>query len=640
MAEYINQNPDNARNAPFSDSDEAPIAVDYTSRDFYSLRNDLTLRVRDRLPNWIGEDPADFGVALIEAFSYMGDVVNYYIDRAANESYLPTATQRQSVLNIAKNYGYRPSGFRAATVDVTITNESTDQVILPAGTELIASVDLGDVVEDLIYTIPTSVTVPGAVGGSLGEVTTEAQNYEDVSRRPENAAAGQDDIDGELVAVSTGLPEQRYRLSETQVIENSVEIFVQTGDFFEPWRRVENIIDFGRFDSVYEVETDAEGFVFVQFGDGVSGSIPNKFSVIKAVYKVGGGSIGNISANLIEDFFRVPGLDDSQVAALSGTLSVSNPTPGVGGEAPESIESIKENAPKALTALNRAVSLSDFEALALSVPDTGKAKAISDLWTSVTMYIAPQRNPASVDQFPGYSDNPEDGGALLEEWSRLSDDIQEFMSDKVLLGTSLTISPPTYTLASVEVFYTKFEQFQEVTLETEMLKGILDLFSYNNSDFNQIIHPEEIEAFIRSIKGVRNASVAGLYRTDDGSGRNILIGNPDEIFVFLSDNIVLTRLSSDASLSDLTATPGTFSPSFIPSFFNYSLVVPNGTTQVDVTPTLGNPSSTLTVNGTEVVSEETENITVQVGTTTVAIGVVAADGITFADYTLTITRIA
>lgn len=638
MAEYINQNPDNARNAPFSDSDEAPIAVDYTSRDFYSLRNDLTLRVRDRLPNWIGEDPADFGVALIEAFSYMGDVVNYYIDRAANESYLPTATQRQSVLNIAKNYGYRPSGFRAATVDITITNESNDQVVLPAGTELIASVDLGDVVEDLIYTIPTTVTVPGAVGDSLGEVNTEAQNYEDISRRPENAAAGQDDIDGELVAVSSGLPEQRYRLSEVQVIENSVEIFVQSGDFFEPWRRVDNLIDFGRFDSVYEVETDAEGFVFVQFGDGVSGSIPNKFSVIKAVYKVGGGSIGNISANLIEDFFRVPGLDDSQVAALSGNLSVSNPTPGVGGEAPESIESIKENAPKALTALNRAVSLSDFEALALSVPDVGKAKAVSDLWTSVTMYVAPQRNPASVDQFPGYSDNPENGGALLEEWNTLSDDIQEFIVDKKLLGTSLTISPPTYTIASVEIFYTKFEQFQEVLLETEMLKGILNLFSYNNSDFNQIIHPEEIEAFIRSIKGVRNASVSGLYRTSDGSGRNILIGSPDEIFVFLTDNISLTRLSSVATLSNLTATPGTFAPSFVPDFFNYSLTVPNGTTQIDVTPTLSVDSATLKLDGTEVTSGDPQTVTTQVGTTQVPISVQAADGITFNDYTLTVTR--
>lgn len=638
MANYVNQDPDNARNAPFSEEDEAPIAVDYTSRDFYSLRNDLTVRIQDRLPSWQGEDPSDFGVALVEAFSYMGDVINYYIDRVANESYLPTATQRQSVLNIARNYGYQPTGFRAATVDIAFTNTSEDQVILPAGTELQTSVDLGDITVDLIYTIPTSTTVPGAVGESVGETTAVAENYEDISKRPENAATGVNDIDGELLAVSNGLPEQRYRLSESQVIDGSVEVFVQTGDLFEPWLKVDNLVDFGRFDSVYEVETDAEGFVFVQFGDGVSGAIPNKFSVIKAVYKVGGGTVGNIQPNLITEFFRIPGLNDAEVAALSDTLTLSNPSKGVGGEAPESIESIKENAPKALTALNRAVSLKDFESLALRAPDAGKAKAISELWTSVTLYVSPQRNPASVDQFPGYSDNPNSGGSLLPEWNDLQANVSELLQDKLLLGTSLTIVPPTYVEASVELVYTKFEQFQEVTLETEMLKGLLDLFSYNNSNFNQIIHPEEIESFIRSIRGVRNASVTGLYRTESGSGRNILIGEPDEIFVFLSDNIVLTRLSSVATLSNLTATPGTFAPTFVPDFFNYSLTVPNGTTQISVTPTLSVNSSTLRVNGTEVTSGDPQTITIQVGTTQVAISIQAADGITFNDYTLTVTR--
>jgi len=638
MANYVNQDPDNARNAPFSEEDEATVPVDYTSRDFYSLRNDLTVRVQDRLPAWQGEDPADFGVALIEAFSYMGDVVNYYIDSVANESYLPTATQRQSVLNIAKNYGYQPTGYRASTVEIEFINESEDQVVLPAGTELQTSVDLGDITLDLIYTIPTPTTVPGAVGESVGETSTTAENYEDVSRRPENAAQGQNDIAGELLGVSTGFPEQRYRLSENQVIDGSVEVFVQTGELFEPWQKVENIVDFGRFDSVYEVETDAEGFVFVQFGDGVSGAIPNKFSVIKAVYKVGGGSVGNIQPNLITDFFRIPGLNDAEVASLSSTLTLSNPTAGVGGEAPESVESIKINAPKALTALNRAVSLKDFESLALRAPDAGKAKAISELWTSVTLYVSPQRNPASVDQFPGYSDNPNNGGVLLNEWSDLQNNVSTLLQDKMLLGTSLTVVPPTYVEASLELFYTKFEQFQEVSLETEMLKGLLDLFSYNNSDFNQIIHPEEVEAFIRSIRGVRNASVSGLYRTADGSGRNILIGEPNEIFVFLSDNIVLTRLSSVATLSNLTATPGTFAPSFVPDFFNYSLTVPNGTTQISVTPTTSVNSSTLKVDGSEVDSGVAQTITTQVGTTQVPISVQAADGITFNDYVLTVTR--
>ena len=87
-----------------------PISVDYTGRDYYSLREALIARVQARIPEWNASDPADFGVALIEAFSYLGDIIAFYIDRTANEVFLKTAVQRQSILNIAQTYGYIPAG--------------------------------------------------------------------------------------------------------------------------------------------------------------------------------------------------------------------------------------------------------------------------------------------------------------------------------------------------------------------------------------------------------------------------------------------------------------------------------------------------------------------------------------------------
>jgi hypothetical protein len=615
-----------------------PTFIDYTSRDYYSLREDLILRVKESLPAWNGDDPADFGVALVESFAYMGDVVNYYIDRVANESYLPTATQRQSILNIAANYGYVPAGYRAASLSVQFTNEAESAVVLPAGTELLANVTVGDTVFDLIYTIPTTTTVPAAVGETVGEITTTAFNYEDIASRPENAAQSETDIAGELVGTSTGQPDQVYRLADPQVIEDSVLVYVQSEEVFEPWTVVPNLIDYGPFDSVVTVTNDANDFTYITFGDGVSGRIPPRFSIIKTTYKVGGSSIGNIATNLVNELFRIPGLTDAQVASLSTTLTVTNSTPGVGGEAPEDDESIKENAPKALTALNRAVSLNDFAALALQVPDVGKAKAVADTYSSVTVYVAPQRNVSSVDQFPGYTENPNDGGVLLQEWYDIQSDIAEFLTNKTLIGTSVTISPPTYVEVSLEVFYTKFDQFQEVTLETNILKSVLDYFAYNNSEFGQVIHPEEIEAFIRSITGVRNARVNALYRTADSSERDILIGEPNEIFVFLTDNIVISPLSSNANLLTLAASPGTLAPTFSPTFYTYSLVVPDGTTSITVVGDTQSDTSTLTVNGAPAVSESSVNVATPVGVTNVLIGVRAADGLVFNTYTIAVTR--
>jgi hypothetical protein len=105
-------------------SSNLPISVDYTGRDYYALRQQLIERVQARVVDWKGNDPSDFGLALIEAFSYMGDLVNYYIDRVANESFILTATQRESLLNLAAMYGYIPAGYVSAATTLSMSSRA------------------------------------------------------------------------------------------------------------------------------------------------------------------------------------------------------------------------------------------------------------------------------------------------------------------------------------------------------------------------------------------------------------------------------------------------------------------------------------------------------------------------------------
>jgi hypothetical protein len=109
----------------------APISVDYTNRDYYSLREQLITRVNSQIQEWTGQDPADFGLAMVESFAYVGDIVAYYIDRIANEGFLLTATQRQSLLDLAAIYGYTPSGFKNSFVTVKFINSSASNVVIP-----------------------------------------------------------------------------------------------------------------------------------------------------------------------------------------------------------------------------------------------------------------------------------------------------------------------------------------------------------------------------------------------------------------------------------------------------------------------------------------------------------------------------
>ena len=617
---------------------EPPVAVEYTSRDYYSLRDALITRIKTRLPNWSGSNPADFGLALVEAFAYMGDVLNYYIDRVANESYLPTATQRSSILNIARSYGYTPAGYRAASLTLQLTNSSTDEIVLPAGTQFTATIAAGDSSFDLVYSISEEVTIPAAADGINGTETVTAYQYEQIADRPQNAPIGEADISGELLGVSTGLPEQSYRLSENSVVDGSVQVWVQNGEVFEKWQEVPHIIDYGPNDPVFTLVTDANDYVYVTFGDGVSGVIPPLNTVIKARYLVGGGVVGNIGTNLVNEIIYSPGLSETELATVASVLDVTNITVGVGGASPEDNESIRQNAPKALTALNRAVSLTDYASLAFQVQGVGKAKAVADIWNSVTLYVAPQRNVDSIDQFPGYFTNPDEGGVLLPEWAELQAKVKEFLVNKTQIGASVTVSPPTYVPVSVDIFYTKQAQYTEQGIETAITQAIVDKFSYTNSDFNQIIHPEEIEALLRQIPGIINAKVTGLFRSSGSAERSILIGEPDEIFVFLTDDISKAPYSSDASLSALTSSAGVLSPTFSSSFYSYSLVVPSGTTSVNLTASSTSTEAVIK-EGTEVrVSGTPFSISTPVGSTAVELLVIAGDGITLKEYEIIVTR--
>jgi hypothetical protein len=617
---------------------EPPVAIDYTSRDYFSLRDALISRIKTRLPAWSGDNPADFGLALVEAFAYMGDVVNYYVDRVANESYLPTATQRQSILNIARTYGYFPAGYRASSLEVQFSNSGTSPVTLPAGTQLSGNVSSGDAVFEVIFTLENNVTVPAIVGEVPGTATATAFQYEQVADRPENAALGPEDISGELVAVSSGEPEQIYQLLENQIVQGSVEVWVQNGSVFEKWQEVPHLIDYGPNDPVFSVTSDANEFLYVVFGDGVSGTIPPLNSVIKAKYKVGGGATGNISLNIIDEIRQVPGLTPSETAVLSSEVSVTNVTVGVGGSSPEDNDSIRENAPKALTALNRAVTLKDYAALALQVPGVGKAKAVADVWTSVNVYLAPQRNVDSLDQFPGYSADPALGGVLLPEWDSLQSATAQFLTDKTQIGVSVTLLPPTYSPVVVDIFYSKEKQYTEQAIEVAIVQQLLESYSYVNSSFGAIIHPEEIEATLRRVPGIINAKVLSLYRVGEPENRGILIGNPNELFVFLYDNMAIAAFSEDASLSSLVPSVGTLSPSFNPLFGGYSLAVPTGTASLTLTADTSNAGATIRSGNVSYQSGDAIPVTVPVGTTDVELLVTAADGITFKEYVVTITR--
>jgi len=109
-----------------------PIQMDYTARDFDSIRGEL-LKISETLtPAWTDKQPGDIGVTILEAVAYLGDILSYNLDRTANESYLATAQTRESVVDILRLIGYELQPPSPATVTMMVRT-NIDNVTLPAG---------------------------------------------------------------------------------------------------------------------------------------------------------------------------------------------------------------------------------------------------------------------------------------------------------------------------------------------------------------------------------------------------------------------------------------------------------------------------------------------------------------------------
>jgi hypothetical protein len=515
-----------------------PISVDYTSKDYYVLRDELIARVQDRLKvngelTWTASDPSDFGVALVEAFAYMGDLISYYIDRNANEALITTATQRDSVINIAQTFGYIPAGYRQAFTMLTFSNTSETDKTLPAGTVVSGDVISGDKVNTLYFTTNSEVTIEAQDGLIAGEADVSCVEGRYVTIvDPTNSNAY-----GQLIGTSTGLPNMIFELGETPSVDGTTELYIQDGDIYSKWVQVQHLLDSGPTDLVYQVSTDANNRVFITFGDGVSGVIPTMHSEIRANYMVGGGLIGNVPSETLVDIVYVPGLTEGETTALQSDVTVTNTAPAIGGSDPETTNQIRVSAPASLRVANRAVTLQDYADLTLSVSGVGKANAFAEIWTSVTVYIAPSRSAADPDLSPGI-ETIEGVPVPTIEYDRLKEDVEQFLSNNLLLGTTVTIQPPTYVDLILSLQYEKRDQYTTAEIETSIKQNIINSFGYNGMNFQDTIYPQDIEFALNQIPGLKTVKVIALHVEGD-TGLTTVVGAADEIFRFQEDNISL-----------------------------------------------------------------------------------------------------
>lgn len=508
-------------------SDPTPIQIDYTSRDYESLRQDLIARVQERIPSWLANDGADFGLALVESFAYLGDLVSYYIDRAANESTLATATRRESVVALAADLGYRPLGYQSSTVILEFTNETETSVTVPQGTVVVANITAQDSVIAVPFETQFDVVVPAldvADGVGVQGVTVTG-----------------DTGFGDYLGESDGTPDQSFSLPTGQVVKESIQVFVYDGINHIPWTQVDYFSDYGPLDRVFVVDDPGTGEINIDFGDGVSGLVPALSHLIYCIYQTTEGSLGNVPAGSIDTIESIPDLTSDEVAVISGALLITNNSAATGGSDPESTESIRTQAPLAYRTSNRAVTLEDYQNIALSVPSVGQASAYTTDPTTVIVIVAPYRTLGTAEARPGYEFSGTDWVETPELLS-LKESVTTRLNQASLAGVNFAVIGPTYVTVYLAVTVDVVDGVRQSDAKVLIEQAILSRFDYSQVSFGAAVYPLDLVGLVTSLGNIANsAEVTRLNivsETDNSTGT--IQAAEDELLVVSAASLEIT----------------------------------------------------------------------------------------------------
>ena len=90
--------------------------IKYTSRDFASIKDDLVNYAKVYYPETYKDfNEASFGSLLFDMVAHVGDVLSFYVDYQANESFLDSAIETQNILRLAKQMGFKYPGSASST---------------------------------------------------------------------------------------------------------------------------------------------------------------------------------------------------------------------------------------------------------------------------------------------------------------------------------------------------------------------------------------------------------------------------------------------------------------------------------------------------------------------------------------------
>lgn len=406
-------------------------------------------------------------IIILSLFAAIAEVLHYYVDNMARETFLSTARRYDSVVKHGALVDYHARAAIAATVDVILSRSITGNSIgakltIPQGT-LFTDQSGNSWLSARDVTWYSNVTTCRVPIIQHEKYTTSALNNMVIPT-------------GDRVQLNLGtLPNGKY-------YEHG-SMSLQIGG--ESWVLVETFAKSKPTDKHFMVSVDESLNPYIMFGDGTFGKKPAAGAKItNVVFYLTNGSRGNVKSNTITS---VPSVISSSIT----DATVSNAYDAGGGSNYENFTMLKEHIPLSVKTLGVAITKEDFESLAMLVDGVNKAKADYECGRKLTVYISP------------------DGGAVAS--SELISRVYNLLSQRAPMTTWLKVKSAGKVQIILEMDVTGKKSYKTAEIQTQILTALYNAYSPEQAEIGGSVRVSDIYALIDNLSTVDYLHLTKFY---------------------------------------------------------------------------------------------------------------------------------
>ena len=343
---------------------------------------------------------------LLDTLAYNTHYMAFNANMVANEMFLDSASLRSSIVSHAKTLGYETTSSRApiATLNVSLSTTVATKT-MPAGTAFTSTVD-GTSYQ---FVTISDITASNSTGASVpfDNVTVYEGTYV-ISK----------------YVVDTSDIDQRFILTDPRSDTTTLTVKVQTSatdTTTTTYTKATDITQLAATSTVYYLQEVETGRYEVYFGDGIVSQALSDGNIVQLQYVVTNKGESNGASSF------------SSPASIDGvsSISISTISSATGGAEPESLQSIKLNAPLDYSSQGRAVTTKDYEVYVKRLFPTTKAVSV---WGG---------EDGSYDTSTGVSETPEYGKVFISIKSTTGVDLTSVQK------TNLESALAPYKVASI-----------------------------------------------------------------------------------------------------------------------------------------------------------------------------------------------